>query len=305
MIPYFQIPSLPIFDGIAIHPFGVLVATGILSGAMLTRRRGQQLGLDDELVKNMIFWSVATGLVISHVLDVLVYQKHPDLMATLKAIADPRSGLSSMGGFFGAVLGLVIWCRRNGQKVLPYADSLAYGLALGWFFGRMGCYVAHDHPGLRTDFFLGVDYPCPAAHCPPQGDGGLHVFTDPKFRRHDLGFYEVLVAGALASFYLIMDRFRPRIGFFVAAITIYYGPVRFLLDYLRVNFQEGGDPRWFQLTPAQYAAVAVTLIGVGLAIRVGRFTPEQIAAYRPPREPQEPPAPESEKAADKDKKAAD
>lgn len=305
MIPYFQIPSLPIFDGIAIHPFGVLVATGILSGAMLTRRRGQQLGLDDELVKNMIFWSVATGLVISHVLDVLVYQKHADLMATLKAIADPRSGLSSMGGFFGAVLGLVIWCRRNGQKVLPYADSLAYGLALGWFFGRMGCYVAHDHPGLRTDFFLGVDYPCPAAHCPPQGDGGFHVFTDPKFRRHDLGFYEVLVAGALASFYLIMDRMRPRIGFFVAAIAIYYGPVRFLLDYLRVNFQEGGDPRWFQLTPAQYAAVAVTLIGVGLAVRVGRLTPAQIAAYRPAREPQEPPAPEKEKAADKDKKAAD
>ena len=76
LIPYFQIPSLPIFDGVAIHPFGVLGATGILSGAMLTRRRGQQLGLDDDLVKNMIFWSVATGLLMAHFLDVLVYQKY-------------------------------------------------------------------------------------------------------------------------------------------------------------------------------------------------------------------------------------
>lgn len=279
MIPYFQIPSLPIFDGVAIHPFGVLVATGILSGAMLTRRRGQQLGLDDDLVKNMIFWSVATGLLMAHFLDVLVYQKHPDVAATLRALADPRSGLSSMGGFFGAVLGLVVWCRRNGQKVLPYADSLAYGLALGLFFGRMGCYVAHDHPGFRTDFFLGVDYPCPAAHCP--ATDGFHIFTDPKFRRHDLGFYEVLVAGTLATFYAIADRFRPRIGFYVAAIALYYGPVRFLLDYLRVNFQEGGDPRWFALTPAQYAAIAVMLIGVALTVKVAKMTPAQVEAYRP------------------------
>lgn len=301
MIPYFQIPSLPIFDGVAIHPFGVLVATGILSGAMLTRRRGQQLGLDDELVKNMIFWSVATGLIFAHVLDVLVYQKHPDLRATLAALADPRSGLSSMGGFAGAVLGLVLWCKRNGQKVLPYADSLAYGLALGWFFGRMGCYVAHDHPGLRTDFFLGVDYPCGSAHCPSVGDG-FHVFTDPKFRRHDLGFYEVLVAAALSSFYLIADRFKPRIGFFVAAIATYYGPVRFLLDYLRVNFQEGGDPRWFQLTPAQYAAIFVMLIGVGLCVRVARLTPAEIAAYRPARPAeQEKGAGDGDKAEDKAK----
>ena len=43
--------------------------------------------------------------------------------------------------------------------VMPYADSLAYGLATGWMFGRLGCFTAHDHPGIRTSFFLGVKYP--------------------------------------------------------------------------------------------------------------------------------------------------
>ena len=74
VIPYLQIPSIPIFDTIAIHPFGVLVATGILVGARLTIRRGSQLGLGEEMVKNMIFWSLLTGFLLSHFFDVLIYQ---------------------------------------------------------------------------------------------------------------------------------------------------------------------------------------------------------------------------------------
>lgn len=285
MIPYFQIPSLPIFDSIAIHPFGVLVATGILVGATLTIRRGRKLGLEEEMVKGMIFWSVFTGFIFAHVLDVLLYQKHPDTKALLQAIIDVRSGLSSMAGFFGAVVGMFAWCRVNKQPVLPYADSLAYGLATGWMFGRMGCFVAHDHPGnLVTNEwygFLGVDYPCDQPHCRVLPTDHRWVVTasggSPIFPRYDMGFFEVIVAGALALFYFIAERFKPRCGFFVAAIAIYYGPVRFILDYLRVRGGEGADPRWpdnsWGLTPAQYAAVAVSLIGLILIVRVRQKTP--------------------------------
>lgn len=268
VIPYFQIPSIPIFDNVAIHPFGILVATGILTGARLTIRRGSQLGLVEDMVKNMIFWSLLTGFLLAHFLDVMVYQQDLSFMQKLKALADPRSGLSSMGGFAGAVLGLYLWCWRNRQPVLPYADSLAYGLALGWMFGRMGCFVAHDHPGHLTQFFLGVDYPCLTPHCPNVGDAWY--FVGSRFRRFDLGFLEVLVAAALAIFYAIADRFRPRLGFFVAAIATYYGPVRFCLDYLRAEDVRGADPRWFGFTPAQYAALAVFAVGIYLCVRVAR-----------------------------------
>ena len=278
MIPYLQIPSLPIFDSVAIHPFGVLVATGILVGASLTIRRGRKLGLDEEMVKSMIFWSVFTGFVFAHVLDVLLYQNHPDTKALLMALIDPRSGLSSMAGFLGAVVGMFGWCRVNKQPVLPYADSLAYGLGTGWMVGRLGCYVAHDHPGNLVGQewyrFLGVDYPCPEPHCrvlPTDKRWLITASSSPIFPRYDMGFFEVIVAGALATFYFIAERFKPRCGFFVAAIAIYYGPVRFVLDYLRVRGGEGADPRWpdtsWGLTPAQYAAGLVSLIGLLLIVR--------------------------------------
>jgi prolipoprotein diacylglyceryltransferase len=96
-----------------------------------------------------------------------------------------------------------------------------------------------------------------------------------QFRRHDLGFYEVLVAGALSTFYFIADRFRPRLGFYVAAIATYYGPVRFFLDYLRAQPKDvrGADPRWLGLTPAQYAAIFVLLVGIYLCVLVARRPP--------------------------------
>jgi phosphatidylglycerol:prolipoprotein diacylglycerol transferase len=267
LIPYLQIPSLPPGRTLAIHPFGVLVATGIMVGAWLTRKRGERLGLKDEMVRSMIFYSVLTGFIVAHAVDVVVYQDGT-FEQKFWAFLNPQSGLSSMGGFAGAVLGLWLWCRRNGEEVLAYADSLAYGLALGWMFGRLGCFVAHDHPGHLTSFFLGVDYPCPKPACYPVE--GL-VYTNSAFRRHDLGFYEALIAAVLTTFYLVMERFvRPRKGFYVAAIALYYGPVRFFLDYLRASDISGADPRYFGLTPGQYAAVAITVVGVLLAVWVSK-----------------------------------
>lgn len=272
MIPYLQIPSLPILPeyNISIHPFGLLVAAGILIGAKLTIRRGKKLGLDEEMVKNMIFWSVFTGFIVSHVFQVMVYQDI-SFAAKLKELPKLWTGMSSMGGFAGAVLGLILWCRNNRQPILPYADSLAYGLATGWMFGRMGCFVAHDHPGsLAGDFFLGVDYPCEKPPCRNVGDALYYVGS--AHRRHDLGFYEILVAAALASFYFIAERWKPRQGFFVAIIAMYYGPIRFCLDYLRASDIHGADPRYgfgsLRLTPAQYAAILVTGVGVALMARV-------------------------------------
>src|SRR5438067_211589 len=184
MIPWFNIefPSIPfpIIGKLTIHASGILVAIGIIVGFRLTKARGRELGLVDERVESMVTWVLLLGFVNAHLFDVFAYQTfgpHP----SWKDILNPFAGISSFGGFIGALAGLFIWCRRNRQPIMPYADSLAYGLATGWLFGRLGCFTAHDHPGHHTNFFLAVRYP----------DGP----------RHDLGLYEAIwAAGVAASF---------------------------------------------------------------------------------------------------------
>jgi phosphatidylglycerol:prolipoprotein diacylglycerol transferase len=240
MIPWFNI-NFPSIGPLTVHAFGILVATGILVGSRLTRSRGRELGLQDEMIASMITSVLICGFLFAHVFDVFAYQTAGD-HPTLWQIINPFGGFSSFGGFIGALGGLFYWTRKHRQPVMPYADALAYGLATGWMFGRLGCFTAHDHPGLQTDFFLAVQYP-----------GGA---------RHDLGLYEALWALAVTAIFQLLARKRRPLGLYVALLSLLYGPVRFALDFLRASDVAGADPRYLGLTPAQYGSVAVFAAGI-------------------------------------------
>lgn len=244
MFPYITHNSLPI-GPLTIHLFGVLVATGILLGARWTHMRAKVLGLDALKVSSMITTVLVVGFEFSHIFDVFVYKtKGPN--PTFLQIINPFEGLSSYGGFIGALMGLFGWCIYKREKIMPYADSLAYGLSLGWMFGRLGCYSAHDHPGGFTDFWLSVPYP----------DG----------RRHDLGLDEAIWAGAVALLFWVLARKNRPLGLYVTLLTGLYAPVRFFLDYLRATDVTGADPRYWGFTPAQYASIVVVFISGGLLV---------------------------------------
>ncbi len=254
MIPWFELGVLHL-GPVQYNAFGLLVATGVIVGSTLMRRRGKALGLDDDNVFWMMGVTLLVGIVGSHVLDVLAYQKEPITFARLVALFD---GMSSYGGFLGATAGLFLWCWWKGEPRLPYADCVGYGIAAGWFFGRLGCFAIHDHPGKPTDFFLAVQYPTGA--------------------RHDLGLYEAIWSLGMVVLFEILWAKNPKrpAGTYLALLAICYGPVRFVLDYLRAEDTTNPDPRYLGHTPAQYLSVLVTIAGVAL----WRYTRQRAAAAR-------------------------
>ena len=259
-IPYVQIPELVIipkgfFGGFpsgafSIKPFGTLVAIGVYLGSLLATRQGKRLGLQDRVLTSFIAWVVGIGFLGGHMLDVIFY--YPG-----QVLRDPLSlfriweGLSSFGGFSGAVIGGFLWKLRYKTDILPYADVIASSFPAAWVFGRSGCSVAHDHPGLASDMWFAVQYP----------GGG----------RFDLGLYEMVLTIPLAVAFLWLRR-KPRPwGFYCGAITIAYAPVRFALDFLRVQEATGlnaaVDPRYAGLTPAQWACFGLLATGVFFFVR--------------------------------------
>jgi phosphatidylglycerol:prolipoprotein diacylglycerol transferase len=251
--------------------YGILVATGILVGARLTQNRGVELGLDKEQVASMITTSLICGFLFAHIFDVLAYQtKGPS--PTFWQILNPFGGLSSFGGFIGALGGLFYWCWRKKQKVMPYADSLAFGLAAGWTFGRLGCFSAHDHPGRLTHFFLSVQYPVVGGGPVHEYLGGLiGIAHYPTGARHDLGLDEALFALAMTIVFLVLKkRGKQPLGLYLGLLTVFYAPVRFALDFLRTTELPGADPRYFGLTPAQYGSIAVLVAGVSVFVWMRR-----------------------------------
>lgn len=271
MVPYIHVPDLHI-GPLPLHPFGILVATGVLVGTSITARRAKNLGYDVLQLNSFVTWMLVSAFVLSHILDQLFYH-WDEVVRRPWSVIMLWEGLSSFGGFVGAVVGIVLWKyfviddgaflprpRRQPAPILPFADLVLSVFPIGWAFGRAGCATVHDHPGARAtaDTLLAVAYP---RH---PGDGVVTKFGfiefihghDPRF---DLGFLELLFTIIVAVCFALTWRRRLPIGTYVIASGLVYAPVRFAMDFLRIPASDGGDTRYGDLTPAQWACMALFL----------------------------------------------
>lgn len=247
MIPYIVQPVLR-WGPIHVYAFGVLVALAVIVGGWITRRRAVAQGLDEPVLSALLTWIVVGGFVGGHVIDALVYEP-------AKVAADPLSllriweSLGSFGGFVGAAVGALLFLRRRplGADAWRYLDAIAYAFPFGWIFGRLGCALAFDHPGVATRSFFGERFV----------DGVV---------RHNLGLEEAVFTIVVAVAFYLLGRKERRPGFFVALLPLVYAPVRFALDALRI-----GDARYDGLTPAQIGSFALVVVGIAVALASRRI----------------------------------
>ena len=279
MIPYFPQPEYHLFGPVTVHAFGAIVALSVIVGWRMAVARSRTKGLDPELFQDLLLYMVLSGCVVAHLYSVLAYFPR-------EAMEDPLlllkiwENISSFGGFAGGLLGLWLFFRFKARDVdaaarLRYLDVIAYVFPFAWAIGRMACTVAHDHPGTVTTFPLGISLKSPGAQAYIASfyleAGRLAELPPPaelaKMAFHDLGWYEFLYMSCLmVPAFLLLDR-KPRPpAFFLIAFPLLYVPVRFFLDFLRIN-----DARYFGLTPGQYAGIAVSLAAVFLMVRIARW----------------------------------
>jgi len=249
MLPYIPQPTLQL-GPLTIHAFGVLVATAVIVGVKLAERRARRAGLDDAVTHRLMIWILVGGFAGGHLVDRIFYAP-ADTLARPWTLLLPWVGISSMGGLAGAVAGAALFLQRArlGMDGWRHLDAVAYAFPFGWIFGRAGCFLAFDHPGVPTQFFLG------------EHDAAGTV-------RHNLGLEEALYTVLLAALFAWLGRKPRRCGTYVGLLALLYAPVRFALDFLRV-----GDRRYAGLTPAQHATLALLLAGAVILTRI-RARPE-------------------------------
>lgn len=289
LIPFWERIAIPI-GPLTVHGFGILVALGFVLGARMARSKAAKDGYDPEIINRLVGWLVLGVFVGGHLGHLLFYypedmandgERFAKMFSTLASGSLPAAhdlpeilqvwqGLSSFGGFIACTV-LAIWFFRREKVVFwAYADAVAYGLMVGWMMGRFGCFVAHDHPGTETRFWLGVNGICPTA------------YGSPAVACHDLGLYEALWSGAMAIWFWFRDKVARHPGYFVGWMCLSYGPVRLFMDIYR---HPDGDTRYLGFTPAQYGSVALALLGLYILYRHrnaeplrGDWTPEQAAS---------------------------
>lgn len=289
LIPYFQVPVIQL-GPLPIHGFGLLVALGFIVGGNVAIKRANRSGLDGEKINQLLSWLVVGTFIGGHVGYGLMY-KPEEYFANPIEFLKVWQGLSSFGGFLVCVPLSFYFFRKHKLPIWPYMDSLAIGLSMGWFLGRMGCTVAHDHPGTPSNFFLAKycrpveghtlelpNFMVDNAHtydlrwgpCAESGAAVTNIADqvpisfDGVIAAHDMGFYEALWSLAVFGLFLWLDRKPRKPGFYVTLLGVLYGPARFAMDYLRPEVTDG---RWFlgtpiEMTPGQFWSIAFFLVAL-------------------------------------------
>ncbi|MCA9706051.1 MAG: prolipoprotein diacylglyceryl transferase [Myxococcales bacterium] len=259
-LPYVVPPSgsLPL-PGLGDQPltiFGPLVLLGVIVGWRRGLRYAEVHGIGADAARTLMERVLVVGFVVAHWFSLVFY--FPE-----RIVADPwvllwiPAGLSSVGGFLGAWLGLWWVTRRTGLPRLRCADLLTYGLLAGFCLGRLGCALVHDHPGrlASPDAWLAVG--------PWPGAGGQY--------RYDLGLLELgLCLGLLLAVHLGLDWRRAAPGRLTGLVAVGYAAVRFVLDFFRAVDAVGGgtpDPRYLGLTAAQHVTLVFLAAGAWLLLR--------------------------------------
>ncbi len=242
MIPYFKFTTIPL-GPLQIQVWGLLVSLGILAGAWVATKMAEHRKQDPAVVWDVTFWIIIASFIGARIVH-LLYEPAYYLSHPLAILQVWHGGFSIMGGFVGAVIAAVVFLRKRKLDLLAYCDTLIFGLPVGLFIGRIGCFLIHDHPGTLTHFVLGVNYP-----------GGV---------RHDHGLYLSLEGLVLFLLFLFLAHKRVKIGTYLVVFLILDGTIRFFLDFLRATDGPIIDVRYAGLTPAQYFAIIMVIAGIVL-----------------------------------------
>ena len=231
-------PELFSIGPITVYTYGVLVALGFLAGTYYAAANSKDV-MSKQQVYDFIFYVILVGLIGARLLYVLTnfsyYSDNP-----LEILQIWKGGLVYYGGFICVLLFAFFYCRNKKTNILKLADIFAPALALGHFFGRIGCFFSGCCYGKNTDYFLAVS------------------------GRHPTQLYEAF--GNLLIFFLLNKILKSshKKGYVFAWYMFLYSILRFFIEIFR------GDDRgtfFLGMSPAQNISIIIFLITLVIFIK--------------------------------------
>jgi len=237
-------PILFDFGSIKIYAYGFLIGLGFVSGLILSTLNAKKEGVPFERVVDLFFLSVLSAILGSRILFVLInfdsYRRN--LLQILKIW---EGGLVFYGGLILAIAVAIAYMRWHRLPLWKLADLFSPPVALGLFFGRIGCFLAGCCYGKATSLPWGV------------------VFTNPNSLArlnvplHPTQLYEA--AGSLVFFFFLSWKLKNKSfdGQIIWLFLFLYSVFRFFVEVFR------DDPREFVFQGFLFTSQA---IGILLAI---------------------------------------
>lgn len=159
MYPEFSVGPL------TFHTFGLMMALGFVAASVVVYFELKRKGLNPECVYWIAIAAAAGGLAGSKVHYLLLHLD--DLKEDPLSSAFSGAGLVWYGGFIGGLGAAIIAIRLYRLPWGKAFDAGAPGLALGYAFGRMGCFLNGDDYGRPSDLPWAMEFRDGSPPTPP------------------------------------------------------------------------------------------------------------------------------------------
>lgn len=191
-----------------------------------------------------------------------------DIQSFFTAVFNAASGMVFYGGLFGAILGVMIFCRVNHENTRSYLNAACCGFPVMHAFGRLGCALGGCCYGIEYHGILAIQYT--QEHINP----GIsdHIADFPRFPVQPMeAVLELAICALLVTIYL-----RTGDRYSISAIYLFvYGIVRFSDEFLRGDTIRGF---WGPFSTSQWIAL-LSVIGVLLYALIKRRRASSSSGY--------------------------
>jgi phosphatidylglycerol:prolipoprotein diacylglycerol transferase len=254
-----MLPILFEVTGLKVHAYGVFMALACASALGLCVWRARREGMDADDVYELATWLFLGGVVGARGLFLLVHSE------SVRSPLDLLRVWEGGGVFYGCILGglggTLLYYRRKPFPFLRMADVVAPALAIGAFFGRLGCHLNGCCYGAVTAAPWGICFPAGSHAWAEHVDRGL-IPPEAAWSLAVLPTQLYASFSALALLVLLMayHPHRRRPGQVMAMLMIAYPITRWPVEMLR-----GDDPGLFAGVTASML-ISLVLFASGLAL---------------------------------------
>ena len=236
---------------LSVHWYGVMVALAFIAGLWTASRRALREGIAAEKIIDLGPWLIVGAIVGARTLYVISYWREQFAGKPFTEVfMVHHGGLVYYGGLIGASLAFILYCRWKRLSLWKGADVMAPSVALGYFFGRIGC--------LMNGCCYGRECALPwAIHFPP----GHQTYPTAV---HPTQIYDSLLSLALYGGLAWLYRHKKFDGQVFAAYLISYAVLRSLVEMFRGDYPPAQHYLGGWATPAQLISIVILLIGLAL-----------------------------------------
>jgi len=148
-------PDFPV-GPLTFHTFGLMMALGFVAASTVVYFELKRKGLNPECVYWIAIAAAVGGLLGSKIHYLLLHLD--DLKSDPLSSAFSGAGLVWYGGLIGGLAGAMIVIRIYRLPWGKAFDAGAPGLALGYAFGRMGCFLNGDDYGRPSELPWAMEF---------------------------------------------------------------------------------------------------------------------------------------------------